>query len=108
MLSALAVAGSAAGAFSPATTSRGVGLTTAAISRSALLQLSVVEPTSSTTEDCGCADNSDGSVQMNGVAVSGSSLRSTVLADTSGARVPVSSLIGDEGKAVVVFLRHLG
>lgn len=48
------------------------------------------------------------SVNMNGVDVSGSSLRSTVLTDTSGRRVPVSSLIGDQGKAVVVFLRHLG
>jgi len=48
------------------------------------------------------------SANMNGVDVSGSSLRSTVLADSSGRRVPVSSLIGDEGKAVVVFLRHLG
>lgn len=48
------------------------------------------------------------SVKMNGVDVSGSSLRSTVLTDTSGRQVPVSSLIGDKGKAVVVFLRHLG
>jgi hypothetical protein len=72
-------------------------------SRTALLQLSAVEPA---TTDCGCAEN--GSVQMNGVAVSGSTLRSTVLADVNGVRTPVSQLIGEDGKAVVVFLRHLG
>lgn len=48
------------------------------------------------------------SVIVNGVDVSGSSLRSTELVNTRGERVSVSSLIGDEGKAVVVFLRHLG
>ena len=72
-------------------------------SRTALLQLSAVEPS---TTDCGCAEN--GSVQMNGVAVSGSTLRSTVLADVNGVRTPVSQLIGEDGKAVVIFLRHLG
>jgi len=54
------------------------------------------------------SDHSEDSVNMNGVDVSGSSLRSTVLTDISGHRVPVSSLIGGEGKAVIVFLRHLG
>ena len=33
---------------------------------------------------------------------------STVLADVNGARTPVSDIIGENGKAVVVFLRHLG
>jgi len=45
---------------------------------------------------------------MNGVSVTGGSLRSTVLADVAGNRVPVSNMVGDEGKAVIVFLRHLG
>jgi len=47
-------------------------------------------------------------VLMNDVPVTGSTLRSMDLADASGARVRVDSLIGTEGKAVVVFLRHLG
>ena len=97
----LAVAGSVS-AFAPPAS----GLTTAVRSlpsRTALLQLSAVEPA---TTDCGCAE--DGSVQMNGIAVSGATLRSTVLADVNGARTPVSDIIGENGKAVVVFLRHLG
>ena len=36
-----------------------------------------------------------------------SSLRSTVLADVNGERQSIGSQIGEEGKAVVVFLRHL-
>ena len=97
----LAVAGGAR-AFAPHAT----GLAPVACSlpsRTALLQLSAVEPA---TTDCGCAE--DGSVQMNGVAVSGSTLRGTVLADVNGARTSVSGVIGEDGKAVVVFLRHLG
>ena len=31
-----------------------------------------------------------------------------VLANADGNREPVCSAIGDEGKAVVIFLRHLG
>jgi len=65
----------------------------------------------SNTESSGSDTESDfhqGPVNMNGVDVSGSSLRSTLLTDTSGRRVPVSSLIGEQGKAVIVFLRHLG
>lgn len=45
---------------------------------------------------------------MNDVAVSGASLRSMVLADVAGERVAAETLIGTQGKAVVVFLRHLG
>ena len=45
---------------------------------------------------------------MNDVAVSGATLRSMVLANSDGERVAAETLIGTEGKAVVVFLRHLG
>ena len=45
---------------------------------------------------------------MNDVSVSGRTLRSTELKNVGGDSVPVSSLIGEDGKAVVVFLRHLG
>ena len=59
------------------------------------------------TADCGCA-NTDGTAVVNGVSVTGGSLRSTTLVDRSGQPTPISSVIGSEGKAVVVFLRHLG
>lgn len=65
----------------------------------------------SNTDSSGSDTETDfhsGSVTLNGVDVSASSLRSTLLTDTSGDRVPVSRLIGHEGKAVIVFLRHLG
>jgi len=45
---------------------------------------------------------------MNDVRVTGATLRATELADVRGARVPVSSVVGEQGKAVIVFLRHLG
>jgi len=56
-------------------------------------------------EDCGCEE---GGVLMNDVRVTGRTLRSTVLADANGSRSSVGEVIGDEGKAVVIFLRHLG
>ena len=71
-------------------------------------------------EDCGCKDAAtetaqgvvlptDSGVLMNDVRVTGSSLRSTVLADVSGDRVSIGDAIGTDGKkAVIVFLRHLG
>jgi len=77
-------------------------LTIAAVAPSA-----EVEVATATGEDCGCASDAAG-VSMNGVSVTGGSLRSTVLADVAGNRVPVSSMVGNEGKAVIVFLRHLG
>ena len=58
-------------------------------------------------EDCGCAEESGG-VLMNDVRVTGRTLRNTLLADANGSRSSVGEVIGDEGKAVVVFLRHLG
>ena len=58
-------------------------------------------------EDCGCAEESGG-VLMNDVRVTGRTLRNTLLADANGGRSSVGEVIGDEGKAVVVFLRHLG
>jgi len=61
-------------------------------------------------DDCGCEDASPTAqgVMMNGVSVTGSTLRSMVLADATGKPTSASSLIGEDGKAVVVFLRHLG
>jgi len=61
--------------------------------------------------DCGCEGGDvEGVVTPTTglLEVRGSTLRELELADTTGARVPMSSLIGEEGKAVVVFLRHLG
>jgi len=55
---------------------------------------------------CGCA--AADAISMNDVSVSGRTLRSTELKNVGGDSVPVSSLIGEDGKAVVVFLRHLG
>ena len=61
--------------------------------------------------DCGC-DTLPGGVVMAGpsgdVAVNGAKLRNLVLADATGARKTTSELIGEDGKAVVIFLRHLG
>ena len=64
-------------------------------------------------EDCGCDAPEGvvvptGDVVMNDVRVSGSSLRAMQLTGVDGESVEVGSLIGTEGKAVVVFLRHLG
>jgi len=51
----------------------------------------------------------DGAVMVNNVRVTGDTLRSMVLADADGARVRSGSLLGaQDGRAVVVFLRHLG
>jgi len=47
-------------------------------------------------------------VLMNDVPISGTTLRSMTLADARGDRVSTSTLIGEDGKAVVIFLRHLG
>ena len=56
-----------------------------------------------------CAQpDAPGGVLMNDVLITGTTLRSMTLADASGARVRSGSLLGDEGRAVVVFLRHLG
>ena len=67
----------------------------------------VVEPTN-VDEDCGCAEPEPQGVLMNDVQVTGRTLRDTVLADVNGQRMALKDVIGDEGKAVVVFLRHLG
>ena len=85
--------------------------------RSAAVCLSeAASPAAAATEDCGCEDGTVGvvaptkfeGVVMNDVRVSGATLRATELVDARGARASVGSVIGDEGKAVVVFLRHLG
>ena len=72
--------------------------------------------------DCGCdsplatdaagkvvpTSTGAGGIVMNDVRVTGDTLRSMVLSDVDGASVRPSELIGEEGRAVVVFLRHLG
>ena len=58
--------------------------------------------------DMPCAEPDVGGVLMNDVPISGATLRSMELADATGARVRAGSLIGEDGKAVVIFLRHLG
>jgi len=81
--------------------------------------LILTEP-SKVAEDCGCADvtadatgvgvptATKGSIVMNDVRITGSSLRSTELVDARGRPATVGSVIGEDGRAVVVFLRHLG
>lgn len=69
-----------------------------------------------TTEDCGCEEpagvvvptDADVGVVMNDVRVTGATLRATELVDASGVRKTIGSVVGEEGKAVVIFLRHLG
>ena len=51
--------------------------------------------------------DAQGSVLMNDVSVSGATLRSMDLADATGTRVRSAGFLGD-GRAIVVFLRHLG
>ena len=90
--------------------------TPTALARSSVATVSVprhspvVEATVAIEDDCGCEDASPTAqgVMMNGVSVTGSTLRSMVLADATGKPTSASSLIGEDGKAVVVFLRHLG
>jgi len=68
------------------------------------------------TEDCGCDEEAAGvvvptsseGVLMNDVRVTGATLRATELVDASGVRKTIGSVVGEEGKAVVIFLRHLG
>ena len=81
------------------------------------LQLSELAPTgaaaAATDEDCGCEPSgvvvrTPKSVLMNDVQVTGATLRSTELATQTGGRATIGSMIGEDGKAVVIFLRHLG
>jgi len=58
-------------------------------------------------EDCGC-DTPAGGVVVAGKAVTGDSLRGMELVDQRGNRATAGELIGTDGKAVVLFLRHLG
>lgn len=78
--------------------------------RTPRIQLTQGSPVSIGAVDCGCEPGEDGvgSVMMNDVRVSGSTLRSIMFADESGDRTSVESVIGSEGKGVIVFLRHLG
>ena len=60
-------------------------------------------------DDCGCDDVTPAkTVLVNDVVVSAASLRSLTLADAAGRPTRAGELIGDDGAAVVCFLRHLG
>ena len=65
-------------------------------------------------QDCGCAEEVAGvvtptnGVMMNSVRVTGATLRGTELVNSRGTPTTVGSVIGEDGKAVVIFLRHLG
>ena len=74
--------------------------------RSSTVHLAVDATTAAT--DCGCEPTASKGVSMNGISVTGDTLRATELVDALGARKTIGSVIGEEGKAVVIFLRHLG
>ena len=60
-------------------------------------------------DDCGCDDVTPAKTALvNDVVVSAASLRSLTLADAAGRPTRAGELIGDDGAAVVCFLRHLG
>ena len=65
-------------------------------------------PLLAAAESMPCAQPNEGGVLMNDVPISGTTLRTMELADANGGRARASDLIGEDGKAVVVFLRHLG
>jgi hypothetical protein len=50
----------------------------------------------------------NGGVYVNDIFVSGNSLRSMTLQNAQGDMVRAGDILGDDGKAVVIFLRHLG
>jgi len=54
------------------------------------------------------ACDSPAGIYVNDVLVSGTSLRSMTLENAQGGLARAGDIIGDEGTAVVVFLRHLG
>jgi len=55
-----------------------------------------------------CLECNEGVANVNGTRVTGTSIREMSLVDMFGARRVVSEVSGEDGKAVVVFLRHLG
>jgi len=58
-------------------------------------------------ERCDC-EGEAGTASVNGVDVSADLIRGLALTDAEGNTKMVSDVIGTDGKAVVVFLRHLG
>ena len=111
-----------ASAFTLPSTHRAIASATAATIASApprhsLLKL-VAEPQVTATDappglqcdedGCVLSEEEEGGVMMNGVSVTADKLRSMELSDVNGNMVPVSSMIGESGSAVIVFLRHLG
>lgn len=70
-------------------------------------------------EECGVCDSwspfsenckpcEDGSVQINGQLVTPKALREVEVLNSRGESKQLLNVVGDEGKSVVVFLRHLG
>mmetsp|Transcript_27908 Transcript_27908/g.38590 ORF Transcript_27908/g.38590 Transcript_27908/m.38590 type:complete len:123 (+) Transcript_27908:37-405(+) len=58
------------------------------------------------SSDCEC--DFAGSADVNGTRVTGATLRAMTLTDVGGSKKALSEVVGEDGKAVVVFLRHLG
>lgn len=50
----------------------------------------------------------EGNAEVNGKIVGSKTLRSLELVGADGIRRTISEVVSDEGKAVVVFLRHMG
>jgi len=60
----------------------------------------------SSSGECECGEG--GFADINGTKVSGALLRGLSLSNAAGETKVLSDVIGSEGKAVIVYLRHLG
>ena len=83
------------------------GLSTTSRPHAVAARASSLLMTTAVEEDCGC-DTPAGGVMVAGRSVTAQSLRDMSLVDAEGRKVSAGDLIGQEGKAVVIFLRHLG
>lgn len=59
-------------------------------------------------ENCGCATPEGRTATINGTVVNAQRLRAVQLLGVEGKTATLGDLVGPSGKAVVVFLRHLG
>ena len=70
-------------------------------------QESIAMVTVAGEEDCGC-EGGGKTVMINDTTVDATLLRSLKVTTADGGQLPLSQVTGETGKAVVVFLRHLG
>ena len=70
-------------------------------------QESIAMVTVAGEEDCGCEGGGQ-TVMINDTTVDATLLRSLKVTTADGGQLPLSQVTGETGKAVVVFLRHLG